>query len=563
MELNELILSLTRCVGKPNIITQAKKIATFTTGFREGKGKALCVVQPTSLLQMWEILKIVTQANVAIVMQAANTGLTGGSTPTEELDRPCIVINTLKINDIHLLEAQGQFIALPGASLFELENALDPHGRVPHSVIGSSCIGASIVGGVCNNSGGALVERGPAYTELALYAKLNADGELVLINELDIDLGDSPESILTNLQTRNYSAQAVRSTGKSASDNDYKTWVRDTQSSRPARFNADKRRLNKASGCAGKLAVFAVRLDSFLKPEKKHTYYIHTDNADSLNTLRIALLNHMTELPISAEYLHRDVIHLTDHYGRDTMLVLKHFGTRVMPAFFNLKKRVDGLCHALPFVPDSLTDKASNFVARLFPSQVPECVVEAKRISAHHLILTIQGGSEKEFKDIIKPLVDSALLNVIQCDEALAKSLYSLRFAAAGAAIQYQKLHAKTTSGLLALDIALPRNCQQWFEALPDSIAKKMTQKYYYGHFICHVFHQDYLVSADYKPEQVKKELLEFMDSRGAEYPAEHNVGHLYHAKSDLAEHYKTLDPTNTFNPGIGKMSTRKDYESE
>jgi hypothetical protein len=34
-------------------------------------------------------------------------------------------------------------------------------GRAPHSVIGSSCLGASIVGGVANNSGGALVKRGP------------------------------------------------------------------------------------------------------------------------------------------------------------------------------------------------------------------------------------------------------------------------------------------------------------------------------------------------------------------------------------------------------------------
>lgn len=39
-------------------------------------------------------------------------------------------------------------------------------------MIGSSCIGASVIGGVCNNSGGSLVKRGPAYTEMALYAQL-------------------------------------------------------------------------------------------------------------------------------------------------------------------------------------------------------------------------------------------------------------------------------------------------------------------------------------------------------------------------------------------------------
>ncbi|HWZ41089.1 MAG TPA: hypothetical protein VNY08_22585, partial [Bradyrhizobium sp.] len=45
------------------------------------------------------------------------------------------------------------------------------------------------------------------------------------------------------------------------------------------------------------------------------------------------------------------------------------------------------------------------------------------------------------------------------------------------------------------------------------------------------------------------------LDQRGAEYPAEHNVGHLYHAKPMLVEHYKTLDPCNAFNPGIGRTT--------
>ena len=50
------------------------------------------------------------------------------------------------------------------------------HGKNPHSVIGSSCIGASVIGGICNNSGGSLVKRGPAYTELALFAQLDRAG---------------------------------------------------------------------------------------------------------------------------------------------------------------------------------------------------------------------------------------------------------------------------------------------------------------------------------------------------------------------------------------------------
>jgi D-lactate dehydrogenase len=54
--------------------------------------------------------------------------------------------------------------------------------------------------------------------------------------------------------------------------------------------------------------------------------------------------------------------------------------------------------------------------------------------------------------------------------------------------------------------------------------------------------------------------MLALFDARGAEYPAEHNVGHLYKAKPDLVAHYQCCDPTNSFNPGIGKTSRARNY---
>ena len=77
----------------------------------------------------------------------------------------------------------------------------------------------------------------------------------------------------------------------------------------------------------------------------------------------------------------------------------------------------------------------------------------------------------------------------------------------------------------------------------------------YYGHFFCHVFHQDYLVKRGASIESVKVRLMQLYESRGAKYPAEHNVGHVYKADEDLASFYQSIDPTNSFNPGIGKMS--------
>ena len=53
----------------------------YRTGFRFGNGPALAVVRPGALVEQWKVLLACAAANKIIIMQAANTGLTGGSTP--------------------------------------------------------------------------------------------------------------------------------------------------------------------------------------------------------------------------------------------------------------------------------------------------------------------------------------------------------------------------------------------------------------------------------------------------------------------------------------------------
>ena len=50
------------------------------------------------------------------------------------------------------------------------------------------------------------------------------------------------------------------------------------------------------------------------------------------------------------------------------------------------------------------------------------------------------------------------------------------------------------------------------------------------------------------------------LDNRQAEYPAEHNVGHLYPAKAAMQAFYRALDPCNSLNPGIGQTSKCKHW---
>lgn len=301
-----LLATLREAVGSEHVLTDEQSTRRFRKGHRTGDGGVLAVVRPGTLLEQWRVLQAAVAADRIVIMQAANTGLTGGSTPDgNDYDREIVLISTLRITGVQLINDGEQVVCLPGATLDRLEQALAPLGREPHSVIGSSCIGASVLGGVCNNSGGSLVRRGPAYTELALYAQVKEDGTLELVNHLGIDLGNSPEEILTRLQRGDYSPFQVSNdeTGK-ASDGSYGEYVRDVDADTPARFNADPSRLFEASGSAGKLCLFAVRLDTFAK-EPSTVFYIGSNDPHDLTEVRRHLLSQLPSLPIAGEYIHR------------------------------------------------------------------------------------------------------------------------------------------------------------------------------------------------------------------------------------------------------------------
>ncbi|MEM8914720.1 MAG: D-lactate dehydrogenase, partial [Pseudomonadota bacterium] len=313
---SDLLDTFRQIVGKSHVITNPKSMERFCKGYRSGEGAALAVVRPGTLVEQWRVLKACVAADKIVIMQAANTGLTEGSTPNGTYDRDAVIISTTRMDDIHAIDGGKQIISFPGATLFALEKLLAPLGRQPHSVIGSSCIGASIIGGVCNNSGGALVERGPSYTELALYAQVTADGRLELVNNLGINLGDDPETILERLQAQDYGDADIVATNLKASDTDYRNRVREIDEDSPARFNADKRRLYEASGCAGKLAVFAARLDTYPNAHKETVFYIGTKDPDVLTDLRRKVLSDFENLPVSGEYMHAEVYDISKRYGK-------------------------------------------------------------------------------------------------------------------------------------------------------------------------------------------------------------------------------------------------------
>ncbi|ERK14860.1 MULTISPECIES: D-lactate dehydrogenase [Serratia] len=555
------ITQLKSIVGNAQVLTGERSTERYRKGFRSGGGKALAVVFPTRLLQLWQILQACVAADKIVIMQAANTGLTEGSTPSgQDYDREIVIVSTLRLDHIQVLDNGKQVVGFPGSTLNKLERLLKPYGREPHSVIGSSCIGASVIGGICNNSGGALVKRGPAYTEMALYAKLDADGQLRLVNHLGINLGDTPEEILTRLEKGDYRPTDVEHGELRASDNEYASRVRDVDADTPSRFNADKRRLFEASGCAGKLAVFAVRLDTFAKEDKEQVFYIGTNDTAVLTELRRHMLSQFENLPVAGEYMHRDIFDIAEVYGKDTFMMIDKLGTDQMPRFFTLKGRVDATLNKLPLIPHNLTDNLMQKLSKLAPNHLPPRMKEYRQRFEHHLLLKMAGPGVEEAQQYLQSYFAQANGDFFVCTPEEGKKAFLHRFAAAGAAVRYHAVHADQVEDILALDIALRRNDTEWFETLPPEIDNQLVHKLYYGHFMCHVFHQDYVVKKGADSHALKEQMLAILNQRGAEYPAEHNVGHLYHAKPDLQAFYQDADPTNSFNPGIGKTSKQKHW---
>ena len=554
---------ISKVVQPHQILTTKRRTQSYSTGIKIGGGDVEAVILPKSLLEIWRVLELCVKHDKIIIMQAANTGVTAGSTPYgNDYDRDIVIINTLKVNKITLLNQGQQVLAFAGATLYQLEDKLDKIDRSPHSIIGSSCIGASIVGGICNNSGGNLVNRGPAYTELALFAQLDKTGALKLVNHLGIELGQNPEDILSNLENGQFDPDAIQSTSRQASDSEYQKRVRDIEAATPARFNADERRLYEASGSAGKLAVFAVRLDTFSKPKKEQVFYIGTNNPEELTKIRKDILTGFSDLPEMGEYMHRSYFNASEKYCKDTYLMIKFFGAGFLPKLWSLKKKVDGVLNRIPLLPNSFSDRFLQISASILPAHLPKRMRDYRDKFEHHLVIKANDGVIEDVSSLLDDFEknNQTTGSFFICTPKEAKAALLHRFVAGNASGRYNLMHKNKVGGLMPFDIALRRNDEDWHNILPQELHEQLAAPLCLSHFFCLVIHHDFVLKKGVDPTEFKARYLAHLDSRGAKYPAEHNVGHLYKAEENLSRFYRKLDPTNTFNAGVGKMSKNKHY---
>ncbi|MGO2654479.1 MAG: D-lactate dehydrogenase [Pseudoclavibacter sp.] len=550
-------------VGAENVLTSERATMPFSKGYRFGGGPIFAVLRPTTLVQMWKALQVCVDNNFIVIPQASNTGLTGGSGPGfQPYDRPIVVISTHRINDVYLINDAREAISLAGTPLTHLTEELAKHNREPHSVIGSTSIGASVIGGIANNSGGSQIRKGPAFTREAIFARVNEQGKVELVNHLGISLGDDPEVALDRLQRGDWSPADVTPAPADTSETEYAEHLRKIEPT-PARYNANPEYLFEASGSAGKLMVFAVRTRTFPLEVNPTMFYIGTNSTHELEEIRRMFLEADMPLPISGEYMGRSAFDLAEKYGKDTYVFLKFMSAGLQTRMFSFKTWANGVFGKIPGIGPTFADTVSQVAFDLLPNQLPKRLMEYRNRFEHHLLLTVSADQKVESEKMLKAFFaepeHKGDFFVCTADEEKSASLN--RFGAASAATRYANMKRKHIAGLIPIDVALRRDDWDWLEVLPKEIADQLEVTAYYGHFFCHVMHQDYVAKKGVDPEKLHDQIQELLEARGAKLPAEHNYGRLYHMPESMVEHFKELDPTNTFNAGIGGTSPKKNWK--
>lgn len=231
-----------------------------------------------------------------------------------------------------------------------------------------------------------------------------------------------------------------------------------------------------------------------------------------------------------------------------------------MPKMFAMKRTVDRFAEKLKFLPSKFSDRMMQYMSYLWPNHLPKRMEDYRDKYEHHWIIEMSNEGVDEAKAYFDKFFASNEGNYFECTQEEGDKAILHRFVAGGAIGRQQLMNGKELGSIMTIDVAFPRNEQDWFEKLPPELDEQIAVKLYYGHLFCHVMHQNYILKKGVDAKTVKDQILATYDARGAEYPAEHNVGHEYFAKDDLKAFYKKLDPSNSFNPGIGKTSKCKHW---
>lgn len=169
--------TLRKIVGQRNCLVDPALRASYETDWtRRWAGNALAVVRPGSTEEVAAVLRACADAGVGVVPQGGNTGLVGGSVPTDGE----VVLSTLRLNAIEDLDADaGEVSVGAGATLAAVQEVVRAAGWDVGVDLGARD-SATIGGMVATNAGGMNVLRhGSMRRQLLGFEAVLADGTIL------------------------------------------------------------------------------------------------------------------------------------------------------------------------------------------------------------------------------------------------------------------------------------------------------------------------------------------------------------------------------------------------
>ncbi|TFY99417.1 FAD-binding oxidoreductase [Ramlibacter henchirensis] len=154
-----LVSQLQSLLGQDAVLTAEPDVAAYVEDWRgRYRGRAACVVLPSSTAQVSAVMKACHEARVPVVPQGGNTSLCEGAVPRNDAE-PAVVVSLARMRRIRTIdEANNSMVVDAGCVLAAIQQAAAERGRLYPVSLGAegSC---QIGGNIATNAGGTGVLR--------------------------------------------------------------------------------------------------------------------------------------------------------------------------------------------------------------------------------------------------------------------------------------------------------------------------------------------------------------------------------------------------------------------
>lgn len=540
-------------VGKENVSAHVRM-----RGSRIGEGTAEVVVKPGTLTEAVKVLEACVAADVAVLPQGANTSLTGGAVPRDtECDRPAVVINMRRMNKILPIGEDGhQVLCFAGAGIFDLQDKLQKdYNRDSHSVLGSIFLNPSTAAGVSFGSGGTQIRKGPAFTERALYCKVDKKGNVEVVNTLGLK-----SKSLDYLQN---------ATSLSGDDMDPKCKLPSSfpnYAERLTKFDGECSRYNSdtygidCNRSEGKVLILATLHDTFPMPTSSKLIWLSCKDYSTAHALKqnVCLYNHKDCMTKTCEYMNKDQFNTVDRGARALMYVINLVGMRRVEPLWNLKLFIESL--PVPF-SKVVCDKVLYWVNPVLPRPMSKVIYDMSEEFDHHMLMELaeySPGEVERVKERLDQFVASRPPGDIKyhvCADGKDKTMATLfRFSVAPS---FRTCCIGSGNQGLSIDYAVPKN-RTTLPPLPAEYP--ILERNVTSHFGCNVYHEDIMFGNDVDVHKATKAVKKAVEAINGKLPAEHGHGTEYSAPPETQKRWMQMDPLNIMNPGVGGTSWNKNY---